>query len=298
MTMRIAGILLVLSLGWVAACGEPAVDDTERAVLMEECHPDCGGSIFVFNHAALVLPDENGHVRGWNFDGIVNEDGGREGCYTVDHVSPDGEKGIDNQFANFLPALGAESGEAIEDAVPLLLENAIHDGGILILTEIFGSDDWSNADSVGIGFRRGTGIPLLGTDGSMLQAQTFSLHEEPWMGGNNDISIVDGVIDDTAGDLAMAITVFGVEYRFTLRQSRFEFEIAPDGSSISGILGGLVPTSDVVTIGEQIEDRDLGALVSLLGPALADVRSEEDGPCDLISAVVEFSGIPAFVYPE
>jgi hypothetical protein len=290
----VAWVALPLAAAMLVSCGTPDVE--EQPIILEDCVGNCGGRTYVFDVISLEGADENGHVRGWDFDGFNSTKNDADGCYTEDFTSPEGETGIDNQIANLLPLVIEETGEAL----PALIRNSINEGGLLILAELVGASSLVENDAVGMAFRRGTGTPMLGTDGKLLPHQTYFTHEEPWLGGFSGATIREGRLTGGPFDFRLAVVVFGVEYELPLRQARFDFMLSADGMTIDGILGGLIHADDIIAgVADRIVVDETGNQIRAIVPLLTDIRNEETGRCELISVVATVQGIPGYIFkPE
>jgi len=114
-----------------------------------------------------------GISAGFDLDASVTAPGGPTGCGVGDHVDPDGTTGIDNAFAGLMPFLDSTEAAALEP----LLQQKINEGELTLLIEIAGLDDTEQDDCVAVRMLRGSGLPQLGTDGLILEDQTFELDE-------------------------------------------------------------------------------------------------------------------------
>ncbi len=274
-----------------AACAGD--EDAEQPIDLEACGASCGGQTFVIDEFSFAGPDADGHVPGWDLDGMNSAKDDADGCRTGDFTGPDGQTGVDNQIANLIPALTDE----IREALPLLIRNAINEGGLLILPELVGLDDWKNDSLVGVAMRRGAGTPMLGTDDRMLPSQTFELDRPYWIGGEPEAEIVNRRLVGGPFDMDLKIVVFGITYYLTLVEARMDLTLAPDGASFEGYIGGSVHVNDIHGIADTIVVPELGQLVKVLVPPMADIRSADSGECDRISAAAKVHGIRAYVFP-
>lgn len=291
MSMRaiiITAALLLLSACWSS---DPAIPkDLEACGKKARCG---NGPMFVINRLMLPQIQANGTLAGFNLDGIVSDGKAAVDCHTKDFVSPSGEPGIDNQLVNLMSSFTDE----IAGAFPLLIQNAIGTGGLLLIGELIGIDDPVNDKQVGIVFRRSEDVPLVGTDNLILDNQTFKLAANHYAGSFRDGYIENGRFKAGPFDLAVKIIVFGVNYFVTFRGLQLDFAMNATGTVESGIFGGAVHLDDINDVAETIVVEELGDLIKAIVPPFADVRSE-DGKCELISGALEMTAIPAFVFDQ
>ena len=81
--------------------------------------------------------EPTGVSLGVDIDQRVSSGDDAQSCFRSDLVSPDGEEGIDNQFAKILPLVEAVGGEAIEG----LAQGIINQGRLLIMFQLSALDD-------------------------------------------------------------------------------------------------------------------------------------------------------------
>lgn len=253
----------------------------------------CGnGPMFVINTLSTSDIGEDGSVAGFDLDGVVSDGNGPDDCHTVDYVSPTGKPGIDNQLTRILNTVDEEI-----RTLPLLIQNAIATGGLLLIGELIGLDDPVNDDRVGLVFRRSEEVPLVGTDGVLLENQTFKLAPNHFAGAVADGYVENGVFHAADFDLAVKLTVFGVNYFLTFRGVQIELALDGEGKVTTGMFGGSIHLDDLFDIADTIVVEDLGRLVKAIVPPFADVKSS-DGRCEQISGALHLTGIPAYVFSD
>ena len=81
--------------------------------------------------------EPSGISLGDNIDQQVSDGQDPSSCYQSDLSSPDGEEGIDNQFAKIIPLIEAVGGEAIEG----LAQGIINQGRLLMMLQLTALDD-------------------------------------------------------------------------------------------------------------------------------------------------------------
>lgn len=286
-----AGCLL-LSLGACAAeDGLPA--DVAVAADVEQPAP----------HRMLVVLDTLGFTRqkpvgvapGFDLDGLVSAAGDEATCGQADLKSPDGTKGIDNQFAKLVPLLEQTQIGAISG----LVQNAIEDGGLLVMMQLEGIDDFENDDDVHLRIRLGRGKPLLGTDGLVLAGQTFHRHPE-----SPEIvvpaKITGGVLNGGPFKFRLPIIIFDVLYELAVHDAQLRFEFDGDGGLTGGLMGGGVPVADIMNIAYTAAMNGGGILEAIepIVNGMGDLKRDENGKCQRLSAVLDFTAVSAFLFED
>ncbi|MCB9766469.1 MAG: hypothetical protein H6739_42235 [Alphaproteobacteria bacterium] len=256
-----------------ATCG--AESDTVVAVITE----------LTFGRRA-----EDGTAWGFDLDGFDSDPGDSEGCGAGDFTDPEGHAGIDSAFSGLVPALEATEASAVED----LIQDSIRNGQLLLMLELSRVDDPVDDDCVDVGVWRGEGTPLTGTDGGVLDSQTFLRSDLPpaLMPG---AALVDGTTWAQPLDMNLPMQVLDVELNFSITDGAIRVDLHEDGS-ISGYLGGAVPVSDILGIVAEDDLADIRDLVTGLVELAADMHPDEDGVCQSLSIVLEFEGTRAFFY--
>ncbi len=265
---------------------------------LKECGAVCGsGPTWVAYDIELASEDADGNLIGYNLDGIVSDGEGRDDCYVKDGVSPSGARGIDNQVGALI-----QDGftDEIREALPLLIRDAVGTGGLLILAEMVEpvGNDFVGPRSTRIAFRRGGGIPMVGTDGFLLPHQTFELAPDFFLGQFDDVGVDDLLLSGGPSDLRLVITVFGITYQITLRNAVFDMEMSGDATMMTGTIGGAVHLDDLFGVADTIVVEDLGDLIRAVAPSFTDVEDPENGKCEMISAAARIKMKPAFIHPR
>jgi hypothetical protein len=290
--------LILLILSSIAACGG-AADDTiypeaDGTTSLPEDGPQ--SRLVVFQKLGVAKLVEEGMAPGFNIDALVSEAGDAEGCGHADLTAPDGTPGIDNQLAGLVPLLELAGLGAFES----LLQSTIEDGGILIMLQIDGVDDFLNDDEVSVMVRAGHGVPLLGTDGLVLSGQTFSLNEESPDSLAENARIEDGVLHAGPFEARLPLVVFGMKYEITFHNTQIRAEITDDGGLVNGLMGGGVALEDLYAIGEiaAADDASVLAGIKLVVGGAGDLAPNEAGECQQISGTFEFAAVSAYFFSE
>lgn len=233
---------------------------------------------------------DDGTTVGFDLDGVVSDGDGPQDCGKADLVSPAGTPGIDSAFSGMLPALEATEASAVEG----LIQDSIANGELLVLVELTGLDDRMDDDCVTGAVYRGDGQPLLGTDGALLDSQTFDLADGQQVQPMTGLSVVDGAVDMGPFALDLPLQVLDVELDFHVRDARMHLQLAEDGT-FQGYYAGVVPVEDILLIAAEEDLGATGELIESLVTLAADIDATEPGACDGLSIVFELRGAPAFI---
>ena len=232
----------------------------------------------------------DGVAWGFDIDGLTSDNDDEEGCYHDDLIDPLGNEGIDNAFSALIPTLELTEANAAEG----LIQDAINTGELLLMLKISGVDDLFNDDCVTVEVLRGSGTPIIGTEGLILDGQTFDRNEDIPSTVLEEVQIDNGVLTLFPLNMSLPFTILDNYLDFALEDGTIRLDIT--SGAYTGVLGGATPRSyleEVVQINE-IGITDL--LLQLLGTA-ADLYPDETGECQYISSAFEFSAVPAYLYP-
>lgn len=270
------------------------------ALLLLACAPEEEAPAATGETVTLVMDTltfarraDDGTTWGFDLDGRVSDTSDADGCYKADYVTPDGLTGVDSAFSGIVPALEATEASAVED----LIQDSIQNGQLLLLVEVTGVDDPLNDDCVGVQVWRGEGVPMLGTDGQLLDGQTFAVDPALSSDKVECATLTDGSVLAGPLTLDLPLQVLDVEVSFHVEEVYLRLDLTDEGPGW-GYYGGAVPNEDILRIVE--EENDLGGirdLVVTLVEASADLRPQA-GVCTALSIVFEYTARPAFVYGE
>lgn len=256
------------------------------------CPHRCGaGQIYVLDQITLLPVDASGVAAGFDLDGYESTYDTEIGCGFADLHNSLGEGGVDNQFAAITKLLPSQVG----DTLPAALATSIAAGGLTMLFEEVGPAGVADGKTpAALVVRKGTGVPLLGTDGKLLEDQSFGLEPSPVL------AVVDNLVQDGAGvrggPLLLHFRMLFVDKNlgFDLRHARLRYE--PDGNGgIRGEVGGIVNLKEVMGLVDLLGgcDQPLHDQLADLVPNFADSRLEPGGPCEAFSMGFGFHGVPA-----
>lgn len=237
----------------------------------------------------------DGVVPGLNLDDRVSDSRDREGCSKPDFLGPNGETGIDNQFATLMPAIDATEISAVEG----LVQTAIDEGELLLIAELSGVDDLMNDDCVDFRLMQGIGVPVIGTNGFIEAGQTFDPDREVPVSEVKGARIVDGKILAGPVNLVLQLTVFGNFINLNVSSAFFDFTIDERGE-YNGVVAGSLVAADLNALVDGLVNVDsgVGPLIATLLDTSADLAPDENGKCQEISVALEFQSNRAFLFEE
>ncbi len=258
------------------------------------------GTVVTFATFARRSDDDNRVADGLDIDGLDSTSDDVAGCYANDFVSPDGRRGIDNQFATLLPLIEDFVGTENIDAI---LEGAIANGQLLLVMNVEGVDDSREDSCVDVSLGPGSGAPLLDAAGAYVPYQTFGYDRETAPVSHLGGRIEGGVLHAGPADVILPVRILDAEFNLHLHGARFRMEITEEplggGFSLRGFGGGGIEVADFedIVAGLNIGDDVIGAVVPLLSN-LADMAANESGTCSQVSAALRFETTPAYVNPQ
>jgi hypothetical protein len=268
---------------------EPEVE--EGACAMEDAP-----QLLVLRTLRFALADDAGVSLGFNLDGETSTENGASGCGIADYTSPEGAPGIDNAFSRLTPAL--ESTEAKISAIEGLVQAAITSGELLIALELGGLEDWDEDSCVAGEVGQAAGTPMLGTDGLILDGQTFDRDETVDRAALHEGKIVGGVYEADGLSVDLPVQILNASLVLPLREGRVR--VAPSGADTwEGFLAGRVSAAYMLEIA-QSENID-PAVADLLGIVLianADFDDEDGTPCGAVSVTLQFEAVGAYYYQD
>ncbi|MBI4819634.1 MAG: hypothetical protein HY791_25400 [Deltaproteobacteria bacterium] len=257
--------------------------------LAEDDYRDGGRTHHVFRSLGLARP-EGGRSPGFDLDAWTSTKIDQRGCRQPDYVSPEGQPGVDNQFAEILPLIDV----AGEGALAAFIQNAIDEGRLLIMPELreYGPD---------LNFRllRGADQPLLGTDGRILENQTLALDPEGRVFGEYSGATFDGATLFVGPmDVDFLVVVFEILYQVRLQHTRISITFDETGVG-RGVLAGAVDTAELRSVAKTAGERadiDLLGILGTIFEDLADLNQDPTGVCRALSMVATFETVPVFTY--
>jgi hypothetical protein len=278
-------MLSLLSL--LAACGtEP------EEVPAGTCDSDGSSAAFVMSVLHFNGLEDDGSAWGFDLDGLVSETGDATGCGKADLVDPEGHTGIDNAFAGLMPVIANTEAAAI----PGLVQDAVDSGQLLLVVEITGLDDFENDDCVTVTITQAVGTPMLGTNGVLLDGQTFDRDPDYPSVVVHDASIVNGRLVARGLAIRLSLQVLDAEIALDIPDGALQVDLSPDGTRATGHLGGGFSIDYLMTVvdGNGVDD-SLTELLRGLLPAVADLDGDE-GECSYLSVDFHYDAVPVFFF--
>ena len=237
---------------------------------------------------------EDGVVWGFDLDGLDSDVGDSKGCGKQDFVDPEGNTGIDNAFAQIFPAI--ENTEAA--AVHELMQNAINDGELLLVAEVLGLDDPMDDDCVTVRFGSAEGTPMMGTDGYLLDGQSFTPKPGLTPSLTETTEIVDGQLIARGLEVNLDLRILDVTLAMAVQDGMIRMDFDPESNAVTGHFGGGFSTAYVVEVlANSGVDDAVSDLLSTALPLAADLDGP-DGECTDMSVDLEFTAVPAFYYED
>lgn len=256
--------------------------------------PTCDGGephVAMIRELYFGRQDPVGVGPGFDLDGRVSDATDGQGCNKPDLVSPDGSlDGIDSAFSALVPVLEATEAAAVEG----LIQDSIKAGELLLALELTGVDDLQDDDCVSMSMVRADGIPMIGTDGELLDAQTFERHPDIAPGVTEEAWIADGVFEARGMTMRLELQVLDEFLEFDVASGQIRGTLNPDGS-MTGVFAGGIPVEQIL-YEFDIGDIDIADLIATAVPAAADLYNPETGECDAISITFEYDSVPAYLF--
>ncbi len=278
----------------LAACGDADKPVPEPEAETVEQHACGAANEHVFVLTTLTFGRENpaGVTNGLDLDGINSDADDASGCYKPDMMDPDGNTGVDNQFARVVPGLIAVGGEAIEG----LVQQFINAGELLLLGKMSYVDSFDTDDCVGFELIRGDGPPNIGTHGLIESGQTFDRNPIVAPSLVEGATIVDGWLTAGPIDFDLPVQIFDISIILPARDATFRVRFDENGP-VDGYMSGRVSAAEIRKIADDIEGGgNVADLVVSVVEGNADLNPDEDGVCQDISVTLEFTVTSAFLF--
>ncbi|MCB9777634.1 MAG: hypothetical protein H6742_03640 [Alphaproteobacteria bacterium] len=279
---------------FLLACAGEGPADTDSGAGSPD-YGECGNPddswVGVMTSVTFARRADDGTTVGFDLDDHVSENGDSAGCGHADLSSADGVEGIDSAFSGLWPALAATEAGAVEG----LMQDSITNGELLLILELERLDDVADDECVDLNLWRGTGTPLVGTDGVLLDSQTFATTSTTAPSSVPGIAVADGIVEGGPFDFDLPLQVLDVELDFHITGAYLHAELVSE-DEFHGYLAGVVPLEDILLIAAE---EDLGSTADLLENLVtlaADIDLSGGGACDGLSIVLEFTGTRAFLY--
>jgi hypothetical protein len=247
------------------------------------CDEPSGPGSVVAIRTLLFTRQVDGVTEGFDLDA------GDDVCGVPDLVDAEGNPSVDNAFSYLLPSLELTEAAAVEG----LVQQTISGGELVITLELRGPRDTCTDLVVG----RAAGVPMLGTDGLILDGQTLDADPDTVPNVITGVTIADGHFE-APFEVVLPMQIFDVSLEFVIEDGRISGDIAPDGTVTGHFAGGV----DVAALLEVAQSGNIDAglhdiLESLLD-TWADLAPDDLGVCRQISLGFDFEAVPIFLYEE
>ncbi len=290
-TLACMGIITALT-GCGGSDGKPL--DADSASDLATCGDPTDTEVLVITSLAFTREESGSTIEGFDLDGLDSASGDPQGCGHGDYVSPDGVPGIDNAFASLVPVLESIGAGAVEG----LIIDAINSGELLILAELQRVESTESDTCVDLELHRGTGTPLMGTDGNIQMDQTFALDPSRPSTFSEGGAISDGTFLIEGIMIALPVQILDEFIELDVEGASMTLTWLQDGS-VAGRLAGGVSVESLA--GQIAAIGDIGGLQDVVPPLLesaADLWPDESGACTHLSVGMEVTARPAFILRE
>ncbi|MEC7984816.1 MAG: hypothetical protein VX278_06615 [Myxococcota bacterium] len=254
-------------------------------------------AVVLITELVYTLPDEEGHIKGFNLDQYITESGDDEGCGHEDMTSPSGEEGIDSAFSKLAPVLDMIGASQVQDYI----RAAIETGDLLVVLELSGLDSPLNPDlndeCASLTIKRAKGTPYLGTDGTILSNQTFELNAEEPATNTVTVQFSNGEMTASGIDMTLPVQLLDEHVTLILNQTSLHLQSHSDGTFTGYFAGGLPVSALKDRLSEIGDIGDLSEVVPDMVETAADLFPTDSGTCSEISIGLDFTGKPAFLFP-
>ena len=230
----------------------------------------------------------DGIVVGFDLDERDSDDSDPRGCYHPDLVDPSGNTGIDNSLSELMPELdGTEAG----DIEPLFNEG-VKDGLLLLLLQRRTAGDEEEIRLV-----YGSEPPLLSSDGSILDGQSFSLDASLEQGSwTKAVGYEQEEVVFDLESVYLQSEIMAIELNYTLHNAHLRMPKEHDLALSDGaVLGAGMSLEDAIQL-TFWDEVGLTEHLQYLLHTQADLKPDATGRCQRISLALEMGLLPAHLY--
>ena len=241
-----------------------------------------------------------------NLTGTESGDASAKTCKHDKFESPDGKvKGIDNQMYRLL---GCTYGfHTFGQYEVNANENRKSNGNGMTLIEVTGVDDAKNDNDVTVNFYRAVDQYTLDGTGKFVPFASYRIDApegKPRYASSVKGKIVDGVLTTEPGDVHVPFYGNYTYMNYLIKDLRMRLEIAPDGASAKGMVGGYTSVDQflyyITSIGPIHSTGQIDCPgIYYAAHRLADGYPDKDGQCTHLSSAFDIKAVGAYViHPE
>ena len=243
---------------------------------------------------------------GMNLTGTESGDPTAKTCKHDKFESPDGKvKGIDNQMYRLL---GCTYGfHTFGQYEVNANENRKSNGNGMTLIEVTGVDDAKNDNDVTVNFYRAVDQYTLDGTGKFVPFASYRIDApegKPRYASSVKGKIVDGVLTTEPGDVHVPFYGNYTYMNYLIKDLRMRLEMAPDGASAKGMVGGYTSVDQFLYYMTSIGPIHSTGQIDCPGiyyaaHRLADGYPDKDGQCTHLSSAFDIKAVGAYVvHPE
>jgi hypothetical protein len=241
----------------------------------------------------------------------LDGDGKAQSCDHQEFVSPQGERGVDNQAYR---ALGCKlhwrgpdgtGGDTVRGGT----RSQFASGEWTQVLLLRGVDSLENDPDVEVVYANTPDRPVVDSEGKYLPRASFTVSDKaPRYRNVLKGRIVGGVLTTEPGDVKLTQTwgqggardIRGNRTKFDLRSARLKLTFQPDGS-LRGLVGGYQPVFDLIqsptlgATGSAEAGIDCAGELKTLKAHADGIRDPKTGQCTGVSNAYQMTAVPAFV---
>jgi hypothetical protein len=259
----------------------------------------------------LLKTVKGAHAIGLNLDGDDKGAASRDTCAHDDFVSPEGEKGIDNQEYRVMGCtMNMRGADGQQSEYDVGTRQFIASGEWTQVILLRGVDSLVNDPDVEVIYANTPDRPVMDSNGKMLRGLSFSISDKPPR--NRNVlkgKIVNGVLTTEPQDILLTQTwgqggardIRGNRTKHDFRRGRLRLTFQADGT-LAGLVGGYRPVFDTIqspSIGgggsAVVAGIDCAAELKTLRQYADGIKDPKTGKCTGVSTAMRMVAVPAFV---
>jgi len=234
---------------------------------------------------------------GINLDGTEDGRATSKTCGHEKFVTPDGSKGIDNQWYRVIGCTyGWRAAGGYTEEMP---NGELRDGGHPILVEITGIDDLRNSKDVQVAFFHATDGMIKDNAGRILPNSSYRVAKDYLYATRG--RIVDGVLTTNPIDIHFPFYAHFMHSERFIKDARLSLNLAADGKSAAGLVAGYYDLdsfwSYMARIGElfTVAHFDCPALYEAVHRLADGYPDPKTGQCTAMSAAFGVEAVSGYI---